>query len=411
MLRNPIKPVLVLGLLVVALLLAPWAAAQTGQGAAVVAPAGDIRARMWAATARFVYADDPALQKIQLQLQKTVDSSSVKSFDKSLQQAVFLAERVAPDKKLLKKFQGIFNDLSTGKKQKAVPADLAKAIGEALLENKTSADKAARLVNPAFISLQKTLQWLANPASAAMAPTAAGLTTAPPAPAGPVAPSLITSDGPPAAPTREAVPAISPWTWAALGLSVLSLLVALFKIKPVPTAPTVDAAAINNQLTELRDKVKKLEWTMNNRSVVAPAPAAAETEAPPVAVAAPVAPAAPIETVMAPAPSQLHVLYANQQPIDGLFPRNSLAGAPASYTIFELTMDDRSPDQARFVVTRNPGGHAGFIGSHHTILGGACIYPFPQGNVTRIVTEVPGLAERTAGGDWQVKQKAHIRFE
>jgi hypothetical protein len=104
-------------------------------------------------------------------------------------------------------------------------------------------------------------------------------------------------------------------------------------------------------------------------------------------------------------------LYANQQPIDGFFKRDMLAEAPASYTIFELTTGASAPDQAQFSVTSNSAGHAGYIGSHQNILGGACEYPFPKGSVSRIITDAPGQAQRTASGDWQITRKAQVHFE
>ena len=426
MLRNQNKPALTVGL--VALLLPFWASAQTGQGAVPEtppAPAGDVRPRLWAATARFVYADDRALDKIRPLLLKTIDSSSVAGFGEGLKRAVAVEEKAAPKQAHLLKFRGIFEQLSTGKQQKAAPADLARKISDALLENKTTAEKAARQANPAFAQLQTTLQRLVSGAATTVAaPAAAATSAAPPVASEPVAQQPAASGEPPAAPERQAAPATSPWTWAALALSVLSLLVALFKGKNSkvdrgsgagserPAAAPSDAAFTNEQFKELRKEVRKeLERAINNQPPAAPVPAvtvAAPPLAAPVEAAVMVAP----EPVPAPAPPPPpRIVFANQQPIDGLFQRDMLAGAPASYTIFELTIDERSPDQARFGVTRNPAGHAGFIGSHHTILGGACTYSFPQGSVTRIVTDVPGLAQRTAAGDWQISQKAQIRFE
>ena len=376
---------------------------------------------MWAATARFVYADDQTLNKVLPQLVQTIDSSSVKKFGASLQRAIETEQMVTPKQEHLRKFQGIFKQLSTGKKQKASPVDLAKGIEDALLENKSSAEKAARIANPAFSSLLKTLQRLANPATSEAAPVTVPPTTAPPSQAKPATQLPAANSEEPPAVSNEIIPATSLWTWIALVLSVLSLMVAFFKGQnaktnypagtgsAIPSSSKNEVAFSDEQFKEIRKEVRKeIERAMNN--LLAAAPRAVAIEELPPAVPVPVSISAPAPVEVTP-PPLLRTLYANQQPIDGLFQRNSLAGAPASYTIFELTVDERSPDQARYVVTRNPAGHAGFIGSHHTILGGACTYPFPQGNVTRIVTEVPGLAQRTASGDWQVSQKAHIRFE
>jgi hypothetical protein len=119
----------------------------------------------------------------------------------------------------------------------------------------------------------------------------------------------------------------------------------------------------------------------------------------------------PVGTTAAPTAAPTRTLYANQQPMDGIFKRDMLAESPASYTIFELTMGASAPDQAQFVVTSNTAGHAGYIGSHQNILGGACEYPFPKGSVSRIVTDAPGQAQRTASGDWQITRKAQVHFE
>ena len=119
----------------------------------------------------------------------------------------------------------------------------------------------------------------------------------------------------------------------------------------------------------------------------------------------------PVDTTAAPAAAPTRTLYANQQPIDGVFKRDMIAEAPASYTIFELITGASTPDQAQFVVTSNAAGHAGYIGSHQNILGGACEYPFPKGSVSRIVTDTPGQAQRTASGDWQITRKAQVHFE
>ena len=67
------------------------------------APAGDVRPRLWAATARFVYADDRALDKIRPLLLKTIDSSSVAGFGEGLKRAVAVEEKAAPKQAAVKK--------------------------------------------------------------------------------------------------------------------------------------------------------------------------------------------------------------------------------------------------------------------------------------------------------------------
>jgi hypothetical protein len=184
---------------------------------------------------------------------------------------------------------------------------------------------------------------------------------------------------------------------------------------PAPTAPPKNAPA------------KAAPSKPAPAPAPAPAPVAAPVPAPapPAASPAPAEPAAvseddnffdenyPVDTAAAPpaAAPTTRTLYANQQPIDGIFKRDMLAEAPASYTIYELITGASTPDQAQFVVTSNAAGHAGYIGSHQNILGGACEYPFPKGSVSRTITDTPGQAQRTASGDWQITRKAQVHFE
>lgn len=231
-------------------------------------------------------------------------------------------------------------------------------------------------------------------------------------------------------------------TYLALALSIISLLVSLLKSRSrsghrhhshsAPALSTLTDEMRTEIRTMLQREVGKLPGarpapdapTKPAQSVkttlakaAAPQPAPVAAPAPPVASPAPAEPAplmaeSPVSYQPAPvAAPATRTLYANQQPIDGFFKRDMLAEAPASYSIFELTMAADAPDQAQFVVASNSAGHAGFIGSHQNILGGACEYPFPKGSVSRIVTDAPGQAQRTAGGDWQITRKAQVHFE
>ena len=251
-------------------------------------------------------------------------------------------------------------------------------------------------------------------------------------------------------------------SWVALALSIISLLVSFFKGSSRGRHRHSHSHSSTPSLTSLTDEMRAEVRTMVQREVGklpgarpapdapakpaspapvappknAPAKAAAPTSTPAPASAEsaaslpppapePTVPAAPeaedfftihypvhTEPVAPPLASPTRTLYANQQPIDGIFKRDMLGEAPASYTIFELITGGASAsDQAQFVVTSNPSGHAGYIGSHQNILSGACDYPFPKGSVSRIITDAPGQAQRTAAGDWQITRKAQVHFE
>jgi len=477
MLRSPIKRGFFLSGLALAGLLSLPAGAQNP----TVAPAGtnvpppDVRARMWAATARFVYGDDPALASLRPQLRQTIDSGSVNLFGRHLEDAVKLEKKLQPKLEHVLKFQGDFKNISA----KNEPASqLAVSIIKQLHDNKPE-----RQNQPAFAQLRRTLTTLADPtspvATATTAPASVADTTTEPlasSVAAPVATPTPTNDV-----TTTSTPSSSMLTWVpwvALALSIVSLLVSLFKGNGSKHRHRSHSAS-SSTLTSLTEEMKTEVHLIVQREVgkklagARPAPDAPAAKQPtPVQPQIPAAPAknapaatpkaaqpkpvqpkapdstpapaaTPAPTTASPAPAALvaaptaeddelfninyitqeepaatpaaapatRTLYANQQPIDGLFQRNSLAEAPASYTIFELITSADAPDQARFVVTGNPAGHAGYIGSHVNILGGACEYPFPKGSVSRIITDEPGVAQRTAGGDWQISQKARIHFE
>jgi hypothetical protein len=425
---------------------------------------------MWAATARFVYGDDPALASLRPQLRQTIDSGSVKAFGRHLEDAVRLESKSLPQLQHVLKFQGDFKTISAKNEQ---PAALASTIANQLRDNKPE-----RQTQAAFVQLRRTLNALADPnapaPTATPAPTSAADTAAEPAAslATPVASPSPAGDF---TTSTTSSPMLTWVPWVALALSIVSLLVSLFKGNNSKHRHRSHGAS-SSTLTSLTEEMKTEVHLIVQREVgkklagarsapdapAAKQPVPAPSQAPislaknapakaaqpkqvqpkaPETVPAP--PAAPAPATASPAPAEpvaptateddelfninyitqeapaaappaapaTRTLYANQQPIDGLFQRNSLAEAPASYTIFELITSADAPDQARFVVTGNPAGHAGYIGSHVNILGGACDYPFPKGSVSRIVTDEPGVAQRTASGDWQISRKAQIHFE
>ncbi|MGI4759687.1 MAG: hypothetical protein ACRYF0_03195 [Janthinobacterium lividum] len=404
-------------------------------------PVPDVRAHVWAATARYVYNDDPALASLRPRLLSTIDSGSVKAFGHRLEDAVKLEQRTLPKQGHLLKFLELFKTAST---REEPPAQLATSITTTLLANKPERRTQAR-----FVQLGNTLRTLANPGTSvatpvtAVAPVAAPGDSAVAVPAPLPAPASVTTITP-----TSSTPMLL--TYLALGLSVISLLVSLLKgrssrgghrhhshsaptltsftdemrtemrtmiqrevgklpgARPAPDAPAPPPASVKNTLAKAA--APKPVPAPTAATALAP-PAASLPPAEPVAAAPAVAEAPasyPAEPVAAAA---TRTLYANQQPIDGFFKRDMLAEAPASYSIFELTVTADAPDQAQFVVASNSSGHAGYIGSHQNILGGACEYPFPKGSVSRIVTDAPGQAQRTASGDWQITRKAQVHFE
>jgi hypothetical protein len=423
MLRSPIKRGFCLSGLALASLLNTPAGAQNPTVAlpATNVPPPDVRARMWAATARFVYGDDPALASLRPQLRQTIDSGSINLFGRHLEDAVKLENKILPKQAHVMKFQGDFKTISA---KNEASGQLASSIANRLLENKPE-----RQTQASFVQLRRTLNALADPnAPVAAAPALASVadTTTEPttrsATAGtPPATSDLTTTSTPSSSMLTWVP------WVALALSIVSLLVSLFKGNSSKRRHSSHGSSAPT-LTSLTEEMRAEVRTIVQREVSNKVPGARPAPAPvapqePVASPTPVA-AAPTEAedfftvnypvqeeAAVPAALPTRTLYANQQPIDGLFQRNTLADAPASYTIFELITAADAPDQARFVVTANPAGHAGYIGSHVNILGGACEYPFPKGSVSRIVTDEPGVAQRTAGGDWQISKKARIHFE
>ncbi|MDO7886126.1 hypothetical protein [Hymenobacter cheonanensis] len=438
MLRKRIKFGTLAGLAVVAIGLGAPARAQnpTMANPATNVPPADVRARMWAATARYVYTDDPALATLRPQLLQTIDSSSVKAFGRSLDKVVQLERKAIPKQAHTLKLLGDFKIVSAKNEPAAA---LATTLATTLLDNNPS-----RQGKATFLQLRNTLHALAFPG--APGPVAAA----------PVAAPVAAPDSAAAVPVQAAAPAsaatITPTsstsmllTYLALALSVISLLVSLLKGRgsrsghrhhshSAPALSTLTDEMRTEIRTMLQREVGKLpgarpapdaptkpaqsvKTTLAKAAAPQPAPVAVPAPPPPVASPAPAEPAPIVEESPAgyqPEPvaaPPTRTLYANQQPIDGFFKRDMLAEAPASYSIFELTMAADAPDQAQFVVASNPAGHAGYIGSHQNILGGACEYPFPKGSVSRIVTDAPGQAQRTASGDWQITRKAQVHFE
>ncbi|UOQ65581.1 hypothetical protein [Hymenobacter volaticus] len=452
-------------------------------GTTEVVPA-NARAQMWAATARFVYTDDPVLKPIQAELLKTIQDKSISAFNQGADAAVALEKQKLQGQQRVLKFRGVVDAIQ----DKVNPSDyggLAQAIVAELQKNP---DRMADLERKSSLTaLSNQLNQLATGTAttaaeaADTAPTIADVTevAATPVqdsgadpyavPEGKQQPEAQTDiPNPTPAPVMPA-PATPPLLWAALLMSGLSLLGVLYLLltrgksssgrqrsssysqdsssydsDPSRTSTqrqslSQDSRLSNAQLMEVREVVyKALTETRSPSAPATPAPQKAKQAPKPptrqaqpqVSAPAPVAPPQPVAytnaepehnddlfavTPPAPAPVEpaaprVHVIYANQQPINGAFLRDNLADAPASYTIFEIMVDERTPDQGTFVVTRNESGHGGYIGSHMSILEPACVYNYPTGPVSRIITETPGTVQRTPSGDWRINQKARIYF-
>ena len=434
------------------------------------------RAQMWAATARFVYADDPALTNLREDLELTIDDASLRTISRGLDEAVGTEKKQRPGKSHVLTFQGIFKQVQA-LKPTSLPL-LAQAIQQRLEANQERMDDPARRQQLARLVAQ--LNQFAGVAATDVAagtaaadlptandPGAEALNQAAAADAGPPstenqsADLVPTSPAPPAAPvaaTSSSLPMIS------LILSVLSLLGVLYLFltrnrtaepagrpepAPVPNRrKSAEPQLSTSQFQELQRMVQQevaaqlqgarppairpTQPGAANQKKPAPQPGAPTTPAPQTTpatqTAAPPAtpPAAPIPPpppgteepilaapTVAPAPpaARHRIIYVNQQPLDGAFRRDNLADAPASYTIFEISVDEQQdPNSGTFVVTRNEGSHGGYIGSHHSILDPACTYSYPQGAVSRIITDAPGTVQKTPAGDWQIGQKARIHF-
>ena len=438
--------------------------------AAPAAPSmADLRASLWAATARFVYADDPVLAQARTELEQTIDDASLKAFGRSLDDAVRVEQRLAPGQNHVLKLQGIFKEIQAQNLPANDLTGLATAIRGWLESNPDRMSNPARKQQLAAFEAQ-----LSQLAAAGGAP-GPGAAASPTSSAATSRPSPALDGGPPTAdaatgatsPAPEAAPVASPFTSPAapagathsplpmisLILSALSLLGVLYllltrnqaavpAIRDVPEPPApprqkADAEFSPQQYAELEKLVERKMAALSPRQPVnqptkrpsasqplprkqspalaVPAPSLASvTEGAAPLTPAPGAPEAPtvveLAPVVAPAP-RLRTIYVNQQPLAGAFRRDNLADAPASYTIFEITVDEQqAPDQGTFVVTRNEAAHGGYIGSHHSILEPACVYLYPQGPVSRIITDVPGTVQRQPSGDWQIGHKAQIHF-
>ena len=412
-----------------------------GQGtasAATVAGAASPRAAIWAATADYVYKDDHDLAKIQPELLKTIKSSSVQAFNHSIDDAVVLENKQLPGQKHLLKFQELVKTIQAQSLDPNDPAALAKAIVGKLDDNKERMAKPARAQQLAVLS-QRLTQLAAGVAPAALAATAAPQ----PAGAGPAVPdpvpvdTLAVSETATAAAPMAATPAVPvgsgapAWvSWLALVLSGLSFtgMMLLFRKQNQPAAVAAPALppappertsrqSSKKEPTVSWDEMRKfVERQMDERLNPAVAPATASVAKPSLTAPAPAPPVAPepdeFEAMLAPLPApgpRQRTQYANEAPFNNSFPARALSDQPGTYSMFAIVSSEQQPEQGSFAVTGNLASH---VRDHRSVLEPVCEYVggYPLGSESRVITVEPGHVRRR-GDDWEVVQRAKVRFE
>lgn len=427
MLRKLCKLALVPALL--ALAAGPEAALAQSQPAGTLAsnaPAASPEAAIWAATARYVYQDDPELKALLPELLPTTKASTIDGFKLGLNKAVKLEDKKNKDSHVF-----MFQTKVFEKVQQQNPANapaLAAAIGKELLAKHperqgkptfqdflTEINSLAKAETTAAIDIADT-----TPAEAADLP----MNKAGAAPAVAATPLVATAAlGPVAAPPANQ------WLWLALALSGLSL---------------AGVAVLWNKLSNTRRNLERIKNNWENSSSknaggksfspaeltkavqqevsrqLAP-PAAAKPPRPVPAVAAPLPrPVAPAEQIVnqevatvvatppAPAP-RLRTQYVGEAPFNNSFPARALSDQPGTYSMFAIESSEEQPEQGTFAVTGNLASH---VRDHRSVLEPVCEYVggYPLGSETRVITEQPGVVQRR-GDDWQVTQRAKVRFE
>ena len=436
--------------------------AARAQGAASAAPvtaaagAASPRAAIWAATAEYVYKDDRDLVKIQPELLRTIKSSSLQAFNLSVDAAVAVEKKKQPGPNHLLKFQELVKTTQALPLAPGDPAALVRAIVAKLGENKE------RMADPArarqLKSLGQQLNQLAAvaspavpavPAAAVAVQPGAGPAVPDPAPTAgdaPTAPETAVPVAPPAA-----VPAVAPvgggapaWvSWLALALAVLSAGLAFLRrgsaaaaaaAVPEVAAPRSSRNSFDREkdLAELVKKLVREELAKQESQPVPPTTAATvATAAGPAAMAAAAIPAATFDDVLAsvsplapvgqpielavlptaplPAAPRLRQQFVDEAPFNNGFPARALRDQPGSYSMFVIESSEQQPEQGTFAVTGNLASH---VRDHRSVLEPVCEYVggYPAGSESRVVTLEPGHVRRR-GDDWEVVQRAKVRFE
>lgn len=170
------------------------------------------------------------------------------------------------------------------------------------------------------------------------------------------------------------------------------------------------AAAASSRLAQNQPRPAANRPPTRTASTALPPPEASVVLVSAPAEAAKTAPEAPSALVEVPAPAGPRRAYVSSAPVNGRFRRNALQGKPAHNSIYELTWDSAQPDQTTFRVNPDQASHPRHISSYADVLEPACEFNLPQGAVSCIVTEAPGLLRRVDGDDWEIVRKARIHF-
>lgn len=424
-----------------------------------------VQAQMWAATARYVYADDPNLKPLAAKLSTEMGQpKTLSEFEQKLRAAVAEAAATSKTPNISVLQRQFYNMRSQNAAELSM--SLADSLGK--MPARKQGDRKQKLS-----TLENQLMKLAQSKSDAATPAAAPEAAVPTEPA-----TATNSPYPQYGPLAE--PATSPLLWAALVLSGLSLLGVIRLLssrssrhssfsssesgrsshshsgsrelspeqhrevegmiaralagradKPAPvasptppqplarqaTTPTVQQKLASNSPKTVRPSVEASPAALPPLASLAPdTPAPAAPAAPPaepaLAPAAGVEPGTSIELDVAPAAAPPEAAprlqFVNEAPFNNVFAARTLSDTLAPYSIYEVLCRDQTPDHGQFRVVGNMVSH---ISNHRNILEPVCEYvAYPQGGETRIITEQAGEVRRR-GDDWEVVRRARIRFE
>lgn len=422
-----------------------------------------IPAQMWAATARYVYADDPNLKPLAAKLTAQMGQpKTLTEFEQKLAAAVAEAAAASKTPNISVLQRQFYNMRSQNAAELSM--SLADSLGK--MPARKQGDRKQKLS-----TLENQLMTLARSKSDAATPTAAPEAAVPTEPA-----TATNSPYPQYGPLAE--PATSPLLWAALVMSGLSLLGVIRLLasrssrrssssegshgshspsgsrelspaqhrevegmiaralagradKPAPAinptpsqplakqaaTPTVKQKLASNSPKTVRPPVEASPAALPPLASLAPdapapaAPAAMPAEPTPTPTAG-VEPGTSIELDVAPAAAPPEAAprlqFVNEAPFNNVFAARTLSDTLAPYSIYEVLCRDQTPDHGQFRVVGNMVSH---ISNHRNILEPVCEYvAYPQGGETRIITEQAGEVRRR-GDDWEVVRRARIRFE
>ena len=399
---------------------------------------------IWAATADYVFASDPDLKPLLSKLSPVTSAGTVEKFRQELNKAVPLEGRTNRDSHVFMFQTKVFNPIQ---KQGLANANaLVTAIKKALLDTHPE-----RKNDPGYQSFVSRIEGLANNGSAA-AKSGAIAGASPEAPAnnvgqslaaGPAVPDPVPTDdlaapetatvaapmaATPAAPVSSGAPA---WvSWLALILSGLSFtgMMLLFRKQNQPAAvaaPALPPASPERTSRQSSKKEPTVSWDEMRKFVerqmderLNPTVASATAS-----VAKPVLTAPALTPLVAPEPDEFEAMlaplpapgprqrtqYANEAPFNNSFPARALSDQPGTYSMFAIVSSEQQPEQGSFAVTGNLASH---VRDHRSVLEPVCEYVggYPLGSESRVITVEPGHVRRR-GDDWEVVQRAKVRFE